>query len=481
VSAPRFSDKFQLLLRYGDLDGRYGGDGSRVVAALILHGVNVGMPKSLVYAALTDPQNRGGFAALRRRRSNLQSWFDAEWKRAVVRARSIPVLGDRHEATVAAVELAERASALAWKGVGGATDYATYRYALAVAARAGRLAPLALGVRDVAEGVGIDRRTAARSLGRLVERRLLRRIAVGRGRAAALFAVEDVRNCPTVGALGQRAQLPHSGVRNCPTPSHTDVQCVGLVWGAYARSSDTWRYKGLGHTAERIYGYLDLDEAVTAQDLAGALRVTPGTVRRHLAALVEHGLAMRTKDGYRSTAVDPADLEDDLGVAGMAEAQRQRHELERQLHDEAVAAHAAHRAATPYVVDPDTGEITDVADLLDEPPGDPNDGTPDLDPEPIEHEVEPAPAGVPFGTPALASQIRTLAREPVDAWGAGPCRRCGQRTGLEDFAGGWLCSSCEPFEATNTPKVRRSIEARAGVKPACDRPERVDYHEVAAA
>lgn len=217
------------------------------------------------------------------------------------------------------------------------------------------------------------------------------------------------------------------------------------MWGTCV-PSDAWRWRGLGLAKARAWELLS-GEPVSTTDLAAALGVEPRTARRHLATLAEHGLAERVMDGWTRGHADPDDVAEDVGTAGALDAQRIRHDLERKLHDDALAAYAEHVNAAPFTVDPETGEIVDLADLLDEPP------------------------------PALAAEVQTL----LEAWPAGPCGRCGQRTGLEDFAGGWLCSRCEPFEATKTPKVRRSIEALAGVEPACDRPESVDYHEAAAA
>lgn len=66
-----------VLLRHGDTEGRYGGDGSRIVAAIVLNAVNRGLHPDRVRGLLVDPQHRGGFACFRRRR-NLDRWFAEE-------------------------------------------------------------------------------------------------------------------------------------------------------------------------------------------------------------------------------------------------------------------------------------------------------------------------------------------------------------------------------------------------------------------
>jgi hypothetical protein len=205
------------LLRHGDVDGDFDGDGSRVIASILLDAVNRDVRPEYVRQLLANPQHKGGFACLRRHRGDLDRWFAAEWKRAEAKGAASPPMGDRHEASMAAVMLAEQAEAMEWRGIAGATDFATYRRVLAIAAQAGRLGPLALAVRTLAEGIGVDRRTAGRSLSRLVDRGLLRRIAAGRGHAAATYQVEAGRPCPTVPPDAPAPQSPHRGA-DVPAP-----------------------------------------------------------------------------------------------------------------------------------------------------------------------------------------------------------------------------------------------------------------------
>ena len=72
------SDRFHCLLVYGDTEGEYDGDGSRLIGAIILNAVNNGCDREYVFRLLSNPQNKGGFTAFRHKRSNLRRWFDRE-------------------------------------------------------------------------------------------------------------------------------------------------------------------------------------------------------------------------------------------------------------------------------------------------------------------------------------------------------------------------------------------------------------------
>ncbi len=240
MSALRFSDKFQLLLRYGDLDGRYEGDGSRQVAALILHGVNVGMPKQLVYNALLDPQNRGGFAALRRRRSNLQRWFDSAWARAQSHAAAHPVIRDRAEAAYRASEFLEVVAATTtWTGRGGATDLAVLRAVVTICQRVGRVSDVGMSCRELAELARVNFRTVHKSLRRLAERGLVRQATASDGHSPSRYSL-------VLGATHQGQSVSH--------------RCVGPECPRSVAPSDVWRwFGGLGLSTRRVFTLLGVD------------------------------------------------------------------------------------------------------------------------------------------------------------------------------------------------------------------------------
>jgi DNA-binding transcriptional ArsR family regulator len=452
-------DRAWLLLRYGDTEDRYDGDGSRLVGAVVVMAVNSGANRDWVRSLLADPQHPGGFAALRRRR-DVNEWFDREWSRAVAMVRSSPPVTGRFDATLRAAELAEHAESLGWRGVGGATDLAVYGFALGVAARAGRLGPLALASRAVAEGVGITRSTAAVSLGRLVDRKLLRRVESGTGKFATQFAVTDAPRTqgdgrrsdtgsgqrppeqepldnpgevdgrtPDTGSSEGQADAPRTQGRDNPgesggrTPdirvTHSSSWSCGGV-SELRPPSETWRWPALGLSKHRTWLALDPVESVTAGALAEHLGVTSRTARRHLAVLVDHGLAERLEGEYRRTGRDPQSLADELGMAGMAERQRQRHELERKLHAEARAAYAACSIGAP-AVDPETGEIADHRRPPD-PPDDAEQGWKRYlapDPPQAVPAVPPVP-GRSEGVPEVPGEESVPVPQPVPGTSAVP-------------------------------------------------------------
>jgi DNA-binding transcriptional ArsR family regulator len=209
--------------------------------------------------------------------------------------------------------------------------------------------------------------------------------------------------------------------------------------------SETWRWSALGLSKYRTWLALDPVESVTAGALAEHLGVTSRTTRRHLALLVEHGLVERLEDEFRRTGRDPQSLADELGVAGMAERQRQRHELERQLHAEARAAYAACSIGAP-AVDPETGEIANHRRPPD-PPDDDVDRAVDLllDAFPGAVEVQPPPAEI-LNQPMYIDSDEwrradngVLAHRCETCRAVMTCRRHGDR---------WTCSRCRPAVAS---------------------------------
>jgi len=334
VRAGTLPDRAWVLLRHGDLENRFDGDGSRIVGAVVLSAVNAGCNREWVRRLLKDPQHAGGFAALRRRRANLDRWLDREWDRAEALVDASPMIGDRHEAVYRATVLAEHIDQLGdWRGTGGATDRAVFLAVLSVAQRTGRLSDLALSSRELGELAKVTHRPAAKALHRLAGRGLLRRTALAKGTRPAVWQVTAMRH-------------------NLPTP-HTPVP-VGLVWGRDVAPTDTWRYKALGHATRRVYE--NLDDATSAAALAERLGVTRRTVERHFVKLAGVGLVERTPEGWGRTAVEPVELEAELGIAGTTAKQKATHAEEREKRTKALAAFAATESA-PVVADPATGEV----------------------------------------------------------------------------------------------------------------------------
>lgn len=332
-------DRALVLLRYGDLEGNFDGDGSRIVGSIVMTAVNTGCNREFVRSLLADPQHPGGFCALRRRRRNLDAWFDREWDRAAAKAKASPPVGDRHEATVRSTELIDHVDELGdWRGTGGASDRSVFLASLRIAQRSGRLGNLALSCREVGELAKVGRDTAGKAMHRLADRGLLRCTSASSGTDAARWEITGGDVGRTLSTHRSRGWYP----------------CVRVA----SPPSDTWRWAGLGHATRRVHEHLS-EDAVSAQCLATALGVTKRTVQRHLAKLADIGLADRTEDGWIRDEADPVDVEEELGVKGMTEKQHEDHVLERKRRADARARFASTSSA-PFVVDPETGEIVDL-------------------------------------------------------------------------------------------------------------------------
>lgn len=94
---------------------------------------------------------------------------------------------------------------------------------------------------------------------------------------------------------------------------------------------------GLGLSAYRLLGHLDLDETCTAKELAEATGLHPGSARSTLRRMKELGMAERDDDGgWRATRFDPSRVAREVGTAGKAASQRRRLREESRRRDEAV-------------------------------------------------------------------------------------------------------------------------------------------------
>ena len=179
------SSEFDCLLTRGDTEGFYGGDGSRVVGAIVMDAVNNDCNPERIFQLLSDPQNKGGFACFRQKRSNLRRWFDRDWARAERKVASIPKLVGRQEAVYQARTLREDADKMMWRGTAGASDRAAYDALLEIGEQLGKLLDVGVSVRQLAEQAGLGREAASNSLKRLQARGLIKKTFVGHGKAPA--------------------------------------------------------------------------------------------------------------------------------------------------------------------------------------------------------------------------------------------------------------------------------------------------------
>lgn len=330
--------KYQNLLVYGDIENRYGGDGSRVVGAIIVHAVRQGASPEWLFGVLCNPQNRGGFASMKRRRSDIRRWFERDWERAVRLVNRSPV--DASDVRFRVQELREYANRVPWRGVAGASDHSVFDALLRIASRIGRLGDFDASAREVAELAEVSKETAARSLKRLAKRGLVRQERAACGANAAKWSLR--LDWP------ERAQLtqtyPHQ-------PLDVEPVCV-----THARG-DIFRWGTLGKSAGLVWSRLS-NEPLSARQLASELGTLPGTVRRHLGVLFEHDLAVRDDFGHWFLGPEsPEAVAEKLGVAGTAEHERQRHREERARFFTARQAHAIALDTPPERIDYETGEV----------------------------------------------------------------------------------------------------------------------------
>ena len=233
------SSKYENLLAYGDTKGRYGGDGSCVVGAIILDAVRRGCDRELLFAALSDEQNLGGFSCMRRHRSNIRRWFEADWKRAQRRVPSSRSL--RNDVRFCVQELRELADRLCWKGVGGATDHATFLALLAIASRIGRFEDFDASVRELAEMAGVGAMTVSRYLKRLVKRRLVWLESSAHGAKPATWTLRAGRRAEMCRTDTNRTHGQAEPVKPAETRSFHEI-CAGsfdtglLIHAAWGRS-----------------------------------------------------------------------------------------------------------------------------------------------------------------------------------------------------------------------------------------------------
>jgi HTH domain len=328
------SERMARLLKWGDLEGRYRSR-SEMFMALVTAMVGAKWPPDRAWLVLTDHRNAGG-DPLRtdrhgrpRRKSRL--YFERAWGNAEGYVATHRTVRDRAGVVEILMELRAAADGVWWSGRGGATDRAVLDFLIRIATEAGRF-HIHASVRDVAEGIGCNPVTAARSLQRLRKARWITQVSKHTPTRAAQYRLK-------VPAAGTPPQ--HSGFGG-----QEDYVSVELA--------DTFCWAGLGWSKHRVWAALS-HEPVTARDLATRLGVTTRTVARHLQVLLHHGLAQRALDGWIRGTADPTEVAVWLGTAGRHDQQQQRHALQREQRRAAFGA---------LGVDPVTGELRDATATL---------------------------------------------------------------------------------------------------------------------
>lgn len=116
------------------------------------------------------------------------------------------------------------------------------------------------------------------------------------------------------------------GDRECSDPGGHDLWC------------HRWKgAKGLGKAYEKAWGCLHPVVALPVRDMAKRFGVSAESIRHALATLGAHGLAVKTKDGWRRGDADLDVVATRLGVAGRGEAIRAEHRRQRERFDEGQA------------------------------------------------------------------------------------------------------------------------------------------------
>jgi hypothetical protein len=197
---------------------------------------------------------------------------------------------------------------------------------LDLADTAGRTQALHLSVRDVAERAGCGVATAHAAL---------RYLQVGPAGARVLYREQAARwNGGDARAACYELDLTHRALPDdAPDVEHAGVQ-VGV---ARLQSHDAWRHGGLGPSALAVWLVLQEHDGLPVADVAALAGRRVNWTGRLLRRLSLHGLAVRRGDTWtRCTLADAPRRLDvaarHVGTVGRAEAQRQRHQAEREAH-----------------------------------------------------------------------------------------------------------------------------------------------------
>lgn len=305
--------KWRDLLRDGQWRERYDTRAAAQLALLAAMG-NAGWSWPQAHADLTDPRNAASL------------WFPTHAVLARLWAKSQEFLADApavRSAPEARHEIGQLRALLAgevWTGRTSVTDRAVLEFVHALATARGRLV-VVLACRSVGEGVGIGFKTAARALGRLVDRGWLRVEEKGEWDRAGTYRLTSPRGQCTGDTPSSPRSAPKVHVSPVHTPPGTDTPLYDLT------AHDVFRC--LGKSAAALYGALAPTGAVSPAALQAITGLARRTVYKHLAVLQAEGLVHRTVDGYLRVEADLDALARDMGVAGSAEAQRASYDRQR--------------------------------------------------------------------------------------------------------------------------------------------------------
>jgi Mn-dependent DtxR family transcriptional regulator len=320
------------LLRYGNSSQRAYRSRSEVIQALALAAVNAEWTQADFTSSILDRSNAGGEKVQAMTRTVAEKYIHRSWIHAQEYHATFPPVGSRADVRDRLNRIRTAADSMAWRGRGGATDRAVLEAHFGLALELGRLTYHA-SVRDIAERAGITAPTASRAHGRLRDGGWLRLVHAAAGVNANSW---ELRSGP-----GSSCNTP--GSASTAEADRFDDGQADRAAAAPRRpgghdetlGADVWRWRhsfndGLGQSARRIWNLLEINVPQTTKTLATMLGVTPRAVRRLLARLAQHGLAMRTSSGWCRLNPDLKAVAARVGTFGAAVRQREIHNDDRE-------------------------------------------------------------------------------------------------------------------------------------------------------
>ncbi|WP_157630207.1 winged helix-turn-helix domain-containing protein [Salinispora arenicola] len=278
-----------------------------------------------------------------------------QWRRAVEHAAGLPHLTRGPEdprtatvtATVHAIETAAQAVPWRWATPGGPADRAALK-ALCVLALACCSLEVALDCRRWSRLTGHGKSTMATAATRLSRSTTIdgpawiSLITPAEGTKAAVWRLlrveENLIPDPAVDTTRTQGRKP--APRGCdytPQPSSEQPlrpQLRTQLEGELACiAHDVWAPRGgLGHHTQRTYAQL-LERPRTVEELVIYTGYTTPTVRRHLAVLQHHRLAVRARGNrWRPGPAQLDRLAAKLGVSGIGRTRARRYLVDREVH-----------------------------------------------------------------------------------------------------------------------------------------------------
>jgi hypothetical protein len=338
ATARPLSPRITELLRNGDREGRYAKRGKRstVVMAIVTGMVSSGWALDEGFRALRDRANRGGEKVQGRTEDSAWRYVAACWTKAEVLVARQPAIRDRAGVLRKIVEVRAAVEAQRWKGTTGATDRRVMEAHLRIATRTGKVV-YGAAVRTVAELAGCGLEAVVNAHTRLRHQGWLKLVTGARSREG-LANVWSLR-IPRGGDKTEQSDQHHAGrvglrIRTVTSPLGGDERdCAVSDTPTASPHQDVWRRGALGGHAWRVWSSLAPRTSRSSRHIADLLGLEQPTVRRCLARLGRHGLAVHAPDWYwRRGAASPEEVAGKLGVTGAGERQRCRHVDQRRAH-----------------------------------------------------------------------------------------------------------------------------------------------------